>query len=135
VRSRAGGTPLAASAGAAGVLVAALVLGVQDVLAVLAPEVGDHRLRIGGHRAGGGERLLEPLDPDVADVAVRPDERDVPSVWRDLGARDLRIAEQRFAVEDRGKLGERGTDRPHDPEGDQQRENQGRELLHGRTPE
>ena len=84
------------------VLVAALILDVQDELPVATPEeLADGPLRVGRDRFGLVEGLGRGLDPDVAGALERPDEGDVLAVRRDLRARDLGVAEEQLAVEQR----------------------------------
>ena len=84
------------------VLVAALVLHVEDELAVLAPEVaGDRALGLGGDGPGRLEGLVDALDPDVARAVEGLDEGDVPAVGRELPADDLGIAEEELPVDER----------------------------------
>ena len=87
------------------VLVPALVLRVEHVLAVLAPEVGGHRALIGGKRTGGAERLAEPLDPDVARALVGFDKGHVEPVGRELRARNLGIVIDERPVDQGREIG------------------------------
>ena len=109
VRFREGGTSLPSALRRRGVhgphvvvLVAVVVLHVEDEAAVPGPEEArDGPLRLGGHAAGRLEGLGRLLDPDVAGVAPRLEEGDVLAVRGELGRRDLRVAEEELAVEDR----------------------------------
>ena len=89
------------------VLVAALVLHVENVAAVVAPEVTHDRPLVGGEGLGRVEGFFALLDPDVAHILVRLHEGDPLSVGRDLGARDLWIAEEEFPVDQRREIGSR----------------------------
>ena len=97
------------------VLITVLVLNVEDVLAVAAPEVRrDGPLRVGSDRLRRAEGLLGLLDPDVAGLAERFQESNVLPVRRNLRPGNLRIAEEQLAVND-GRLlrlrGERQNER------------------------
>src|SRR5206468_10566362 len=82
------------------ILVAALVLHIQDVLAVPTPEIlRDRSLDVVGYELCGCVRIAEPLYPNVASVLVWLEEGDVASVGRDLRTGDLRIAEEELEVE------------------------------------
>ena len=87
------------------VLIPVVVLHVQQVPAIAAPEVAGNRpVSLGAHRLRGGERLGGLLDPDVAHSLVGLDEREIAAVGRDLRVGDLHLAEERLAV-DEGRQG------------------------------
>src|SRR5207253_2541764 len=58
---------------------------------------------LGGNGVRLVERLGGRLHPDVARPFERLEERDVLAVGRDLRARDLRVAEEEVAIDDRWK--------------------------------
>ena len=85
------------------VLVAVVVLDVEDVLAVAGPEEpGNRPLRLGREQAGLLEGLAGLLHVDVAGVLPRLQEGDVLAVGGELRRGDLGVAEEQLAVEQRG---------------------------------
>ena len=59
------------------------------------------RALVGGERFSGVERFFGALDPDVARAFERLDEGDEFAVRGDLRARNFRIAEEQFAINQR----------------------------------
>jgi hypothetical protein len=86
------------------ILVAIVVLHVNDILAVAAPEVaGDRPFGFRGEAPGVGEGRLGLFHPHVARVVPGLQKRDVFSIRRELRAGDLGIAEDQFAIDQRRK--------------------------------
>src|SRR5262249_31700022 len=86
------------------ILVAALVLGKQDIFAVPAPEIDANRAcGVVGDGPGGAEWLGSPLDPDVASAFVGLDEGNELPIRRDLAAGYFGIAKEQLAIDD-GRL-------------------------------
>ena len=81
------------------ILVAFVILGVQDVFSVAGPEVcGDGPLGFRGEGPRSREWRVRLLHPDVARTFVGLDKRDVLAVWREFSSGDLDFAEDRIAV-------------------------------------
>ncbi len=84
------------------VLIAQLVLRVEDVLPVLAPEITDHGTGLVlSDWPGRAERLVDPLHPDVEDPVQLFDERHVAAVRRQRGVSDLWVAEEYLSLDQR----------------------------------
>ena len=86
------------------VFIPALVLHVEHVAAVFAPEVAGHGPLIGRQRPGGLEGLVDAFDPDVADAVVRLEESQPAAVRRELRTGDFRVAKKQLPVQQRRKL-------------------------------
>ena len=87
------------------VLVPQLVLHVEHEFAVPAPEIPrDGTLGVVGNGLGRIERRVSLLDPDIAGLVQGLQKSDVLTIGRDLRARDLRIAEEQFAIDQRRSL-------------------------------
>ena len=117
------------------VLVAALVLDVEHVALVAAPEEARHGAVVGGERARRLEGLVDALDPDVHHAVERLAEREVGAVGRELGARDLGVPEEDGPVEELGELGAGEAGRRRGDlggRGGRQQEKEEQERAHGR---
>src|SRR5262249_43277750 len=80
------------------VLVAIVVLGVKNVLAVARPEITRHRpFRFRREKSSGFERLPDRLDVDIPRVLPRLQKSQILAVGRKLGGGDLRITEDQVA--------------------------------------
>src|SRR5580658_213694 len=89
------------------ILIAARILGVQNVLGVVAPEIGaDGTSRFRAHGPRRAERFVRPLHPNVARALVRLEKRYESAVGGDLCARDGDLAEEQVAVYQRRLFGE-----------------------------
>ena len=110
------------------VLVAALVLDVEDVAAVLAPEVARDGALVGRERPGCIERLVDAFDPDVHHVVIGLAEGEVLAVGRELRAGDFGVAEEHLPVDERRELGRGGLDGG----GEREQEHAAVEQGHGR---
>jgi len=88
------------------ILVAVIVLCKKDILAVPTPKIPrDWSLLFGSQRTCLCELLVNALDPDVANVGKRLDERNIFAVRRDLSTRIFRIIEENSSVDQRRLLG------------------------------
>src|SRR5678816_1067618 len=90
------------------ILVPAFVLDVQNKPGVARPKVGANRASgIGGNRLRVRKRLGGLFHPDIPCPLERFDKGDKRTVWRDLRARNFRIAKEEITINQGWLLGPR----------------------------